>query len=293
MKSNQQIATKVSIVTIIGNVILSLFKLYAGVFAKSGAMISDAVHSASDVFSTLIVILGVKMASKESDKEHPYGHERMECVAALVLAIVLGITGLGIGYSGILKIFAGDRTSLAVPGLLALAAAIISIISKEAMYWYTRGAAKKINSGALMADAWHHRSDALSSIGSMIGILGARLGLPVLDPIASVVICIFILKAAFDVFKDAIDKMMDKACEDEVVDEMCRVISRQEGVMGIDQIKTRLFADKIYVDIEIQADGEETLTKAHTIAQRTHDEIEGAFPRVKHCMVHVNPGRKV
>lgn len=144
-----------------------------------------------------------------------------------------------------------------------------------------------------MADAWHHRSDALSSIGSMIGILGARLGLPVLDPIASVVICIFILKAAFDVFKDAIDKMMDKACEDEVVDEMRRVISRQEGVMGIDQIKTRLFADKIYVDIEIQADGEETLTKAHTIAQRTHDEIEGAFPRVKHCMVHVNPGRKV
>ncbi len=233
------------------------------------------------------------MASKESDKEHPYGHERMECVAALVLAIVLGITGLGIGYSGILKIFAGDRASLAVPGLLALAAAIISIISKEAMYWYTRAAAKKINSGALMADAWHHRSDALSSIGSMIGILGARLGLPVLDPIASVVICIFILKAAFDVFKDAIDKMMDKACEDEVVDEMRRVISRQEGVMGIDQIKTRLFADKIYVDIEIQADGEETLTKAHTIAQRTHDEIEGAFPRVKHCMVHVNPGRKV
>lgn len=275
MKSNQQIATKVSIVTIIGNVILSLFKLYAGVFAKSGAMISDAVHSASDVFSTLIVILGVKMASKESDKEHPYGHERMECVAALVLAIVLGITGLGIGYSGILKIFAGDRTSLAVPGLLALAAAIISIISKEAMYWYTRAAAKKINSGALMADAWHHRSDALSSIGSMIGILGARLGLPVLDPIASVVICIFILKAAFDVFKDAIDKMMDKACEDEVVDEMCRVISRQEGVMGIDQIKTRLFADKIYVDIEIQADGEETLTKAHTIAQRTHEALHG------------------
>lgn len=143
MKSNQQIATKVSIVTIIGNIVLSLFKLYAGIFAKSGAMISDAVHSASDVFSTLIVILGVKMASKESDKEHPYGHERMECVAALVLAIVLGITGLGIGYSGIRKIFSGDTESLAIPGMLALVAAIISIVTKEAMYWYTRAAAKK------------------------------------------------------------------------------------------------------------------------------------------------------
>lgn len=287
--TNIRLAMRVSAVSITGNVLLSAFKLFAGIIANSGAMISDAVHSLSDVFSTFIVIIGVKLSGKESDEKHQYGHERIECVAAILLAVMLAITGIGIGYSGIMKIIDGVGTEPIIPGTLALVAAVVSIAVKEAMFWYTRGAAKKINSGALMADAWHHRSDALSSVGSFVGIFGARLGLPVLDPIASVVICLFILKAAYDIFKDAIRKMTDEACADSVVEDIKRVSLSQEGVLGVDQIQTRLFGNRIYVDIEICADGTVPLKQSHSIAEQVHDAIESAFPAVKHCMVHVNP----
>ena len=174
-------------------------------------------------------------------------------------------------------------------GAIALAAAILSILIKEWMYWYTRKAAKKINSGALMADAWHHRSDALSSIGAFVGILGARMGYPILDPLASVVICLFIGKAASDIFRDAIDKMVDKSCDPETLGKMRSIILEQPGVQNIDLLQTRLFGPKIYVDIEIAADGNLTLREGHEIAQRVHDAMEKEFPLVKHCMVHVNP----
>lgn len=285
----KSIAMRVSVVSIIINLVLSLLKLIAGIFAKSGAMISDAVHSASDVFSTFVVMIGVTMSGKHSDKEHPYGHERMECVASIILAVVLAFTGLGIGVNGIEKITSGDTENLAIPGVAALVAALISIITKEGMYWYTRAAAKKINSGALMADAWHHRSDALSSIGSFVGILGARIGFPVMDPLAGVVICIFIEKAALDIFKDAVDKMVDKSCCDEVVDQMKQVIMNVDNVEGIDDIKTRLFGAKIYVEVEILMDSSHTLVEAHNTAEEVHEAIEKNFSEVKHCMVHVNP----
>ena len=140
-----------------------------------------------------------------------------------------------------------------------------------------------------MADAWHHRSDALSSIGAFIGILGARLGYPVLDPAASVIICLFIAKAAIDIFRDAIDKMVDHSCDNETAEQMKQVIAAISGVEHIDLIRTRLFGSKIYVDIEIAVDGGLTLRKAHAIAENVHLSIEKAFPDVKHCMVHVNP----
>ena len=288
-RSGQQLAMHVSAVTIGWNLVLSAGKLAAGLLARSGAMVSDAVHSASDVFSTVIVMVGVKMAGKAPDDDHPYGHERLECVAALLLAAVLFATGLGIGVSGCQKIFSGAAGSLAVPGALARWAAVLSVIIKEAMYWYTRAAAKKLSSSALMADAWHHRSDALSSVGSFAGILGARLGLPVLDPIASVLICLFILKAAWDIFQDAISKMIDRACPAEVEAQMRTAALEQEGVLGIDRLQTRLFGDRIYVEIDIAADADSTLAEAHTVADRVHDCIEEEFPKVKHCMVHVNP----
>lgn len=287
-KNNEKLAMHVSLVTILGNLVLSVFKLAAGIIAHSGAMVSDAVHSASDVLSTFVVIAGVKLSGKASDKEHPYGHERFECVAAILLAVMLAATGIGIGWAGIRNI-TGDSSALTVPGGLALVAAVISIVSKEAMYWYTRAAAKKIGSSALMADAWHHRSDALSSIGSFVGILGARLGLPVLDPIASVVICVFILKAAFDVFRDAISKMTDRACSDEVENQMRQAVLAQDGVLGVDRLKTRLFGDRVYVEVEISADAQAPLEQAHEVATRVHDAMEDQFPVVKHCMVHVNP----
>lgn len=288
-KTNEQIAMKVSRISIIGNIILSGFKLFAGIFAQSAAMISDAVHSMSDVFSTIIVMIGIKLANKKPDKEHPYGHERFECVAAIVLAAVLFATGAGIGWSGIKKAIAGNYGDLAIPGILALVAAIVSIIVKEAMYWYTRGAAKRINSSALMADAWHHRSDAFSSVGSFAGIFGARLGFPILDPLACIIICLFILKAAIDIFRDAVGKMTDRACDDETIAKMRDLILSQKSVAGIDGLKTRLFGDKIYMDVEIRVDALVRLEEAHLVAQAVHDVIEEQFPRVKHCMVHVNP----
>lgn len=286
---DKKIAMRVSTVSIVVNVMLSIFKLFAGIFAKSGAMISDAIHSASDVFSTFIVIIGVNIANKKSDKEHQYGHERLECIASIILAVILFATGIGIGIDGIKKIMEGNYGNLKIPGVLALIAAVVSIVVKEWMYWYTRSAAKKINSGALMADAWHHRSDALSSIGAFIGIFGARLGFPILDPIASVIICIFIGKAAFDVFKDSIDKLVDKSCDDVIVKKMRTIIMNEDGVIRIDSLRTRLFGAKIYVDIEIAADGSKTLTDTHEIAERVHNVVELNFESVKHCMVHVNP----
>ncbi|WP_334297185.1 cation diffusion facilitator family transporter [Anaerosporobacter faecicola] len=280
---------RVSKVSIIVNVLLSVAKLLAGIVGHSGAIISDSIHSASDVFSTFIVIIGVSIAGKSSDEDHQYGHERLECIASIFLAVVLLATGIGIGYTGITKIISGNYTELAVPGLLALVAAVVSIVVKEWMYWYTRAAAKKINSGALMADAWHHRSDALSSIGAFVGIAGARIGYPVLDSVASVVICVFIAKASFDIFKDSIDKLVDKSCDEEISTKMRKVILAQEGVLGIDSLRTRLFGAKIYVDIEIVADGSKTLNETHHIAEMVHDAVEREFVSVKHCMVHVNP----
>ena len=288
----QRVAKKVSVTTIIGNLILSVLKLIAGIVAHSSAMISDAVHSASDVFSTFVVMIGIKLASKEPDKEHPYGHERLECVAAIVLAMVLFITGLGIGAEALGNIVQGNYNDLQVPGMLALVAAIISIVSKEGMYWYTRINAKRIDSSALMADAWHHRSDAFSSIGALVGIAGARMGFPVMDSIASLVIFLFIVKAAYDIFKDSIDKMVDHSCDEETEKDIFECVIENEDVMGVDLLQTRIFGNKIYVDVEIQVDGSYTLQEAHKIAETVHDNIEKNFPKVKHIMVHVNPAVK-
>ena len=287
--NERKIANKVSFITILGNVLLAVFKLMAGIMANSTAMLSDAIHSASDVFSTIVVIIGIKMASKKADKEHPYGHERLECVAAILLSVVLFITGLGIGTEALKTVLSKNDTEIAVPGILALIAAIVSIVMKEGMYWYTRYYAKKIDSGALMADAWHHRSDAFSSVGALIGIGGARLGFPIMDSIASLVIFVFIIKAAVDIFKDAMDKMIDRSCDEETENQIHACVLNHKGVRGVDMLHTRIFGNKIYVDIEIQVDASYTLKKAHGIANEVHDDIEENFPKVKHIMVHVNP----
>ncbi len=286
-----RVALRVSRNSIVANVLLAAFKLLAGLVAHSAAMVSDAVHTLSDVLSTAVVIVGVKLAGREADKDHPYGHERLECVAALILAAILAITGLWIGIEGVRLILDGDAGQLAVPGVLALIAAVGSIVVKELMYRYTRRAARAIHSGALMADAWHHRSDALSSVGSLVGIAGARLGLPVLDPIASVVISLLIVHAAYGIFRDAVAKMTDRACDDEFVAQVRGVILAHPEVVGIDVLKTRLFGDRVYVDVEICVDGRQSLAITHAIAEQVHDAVETRFPTVKHCTVHVNPSR--
>ena len=290
MEKNTEIAFRVSRVSIFANVALSAVKLLAGLFAHSGAMVSDAVHSLSDVFSTFIVMIGMHLAGKESDKEHPYGHERMECVAAIVLAGILLATGLLIGWKGIQDI--SKPENLQIPGILALAAAVLSVAVKEAMFRYTRKAARQIDSGALMADAWHHRSDALSSVGALVGICGARLGVPVLDPVASIVICLFIAKAAYDIFRDAVNKMVDESADEETETALRSCAMEHPGVMGVDRLMTRKFGNRMYVEMEIAVDGAMPLTAAHTIAEGVHNDIEQQFPKVKHIMIHVNPAEK-
>lgn len=289
MEGFEKKAVQVSVLSILGNGLLTVFKLLAGVFAHSGAMISDAVHSASDIISSVIVIIGVKMSARVSDKDHPYGHERFECVAAIVLAVILLITGLFIGVHAVEKIMDPGQQVAAVPGVLALVAAAVSIACKEGMYWYTRYHARQLDSGALMADAWHHRSDALSSAGALAGILFARMGFPIFDPIASLVICLFIGKAAYDIFKDAVGKMVDRACSEELEADIRACALAQSQVLGVDRFRTRVFGSRVYVDIEICADGQLSLFQGHAIAQQVHDAIEERFPNVKHIMVHVNP----
>ena len=289
-KERQQTAMRISRVSIGANLLLSGVKLIAGILAHSNAMLSDAVHSLSDVLSTFVVMIGVHISGKDADDEHPYGHERYECVAAIILAVMLAVTGAGIGLTGIRTIRSGTD-HLAVPGLLALGAAVVSILVKEAMFWYTKKGADRIGSGALLADAWHHRSDAMSSVGSLIGIAGARLGFPILDPLAGILICFFIFKAAYDIFKDALRKMVDESVEEDIVTELREKILQEEGVLEVDDIRTRVFGARYYVDVEIAADGNQSLSEAHDIAERVHDHMEELFPDIKHIMVHVNPAQ--
>ena len=286
-KDTYAVALKVSRVSVAVNILLSLVKLAAGLLGRSAAMVSDAVHSASDVFSTLIVMVGLRLARKGADRDHEYGHERLESVAAILLAVVLAITGALIGLSGLERVRSGQ--ALPVPSALALGAALLSILVKELMFRYTAQAAKRCSSAALMADAWHHRSDALSSIGSLIGIAGAMLGWPVLDSVAAMVISLFILKAALDIFHDAIRQMTDHAASPQLEQDLAALVERQQGVARLDLLKTRQFGSRIYVDVEFSADGNLTLTQSHAIAQQVHDAIETEYPAVKHCMVHVNP----
>lgn len=288
-QENKKIADKVSYWSIAANVALSIAKLGAGIIGRSQAMISDAVHSASDVFSTVIVIIGMRMSAKEEDEEHRYGHERMECVAANILASVLFATGLMIGYKGIKSILTGEYLTAAAPGRVAIYAAVLSVLVKEVMFHITKNAAKKINSVSLMADAWHHRSDALSSVGSFVGIAASRAGFFLGDPLASLVICLFILKAAVDIYIDSVNKLTDTACDRQTEETIRSCALSVEGVEGVDSLKTRLFGSMIYVDIEISADGSLTLNRAHDIAENVHNEIENLYKNVKHCMVHVNP----
>lgn len=280
---------KISFVGIFGNIVLSSFKLFAGIYGNSSAMVSDAVHSMSDVFATFIAMLGVKLSKRTADENHPYGHERLECLASLLLGVLLFVTGIGIGKVGLTNIFSGDYKNLTPPATIALVAAIVSIVTKEGMYWYTRYYAKLLNSSAFLADAWHHRSDAFSSIGSLVGIGGAMLGYPVLDSVASVVICLFILKVAYDILKTAVNNMLDTSCGEEYDQKLKSFIAGQEGVVCVDMLRSRSFGNMVYVDLEMEVDGEIPLRQAHAIAERVHANVEAHFPEVKHIMIHINP----
>ncbi len=280
-------AYKVSIITIVINIGLCLFKLIAGVIGNSQSMISDAIHSGSDVLSTIIVLIGIKLSKKESDKEHPYGHEKFESLSAVILGIILLLTGISLGISGIKNIW--SKPTIVTPSLIALIAAVLSIAIKEWMYHYTVKVGKKLNSDALIADAWHHRSDAISSIGSLVGISLSMVGFVFGDVLASIVISIFIGASAINILKESVNRIIDSSADDLTIEKITNILKEEKEIRNIDSLKTRLFGSKIYVDLEISLDKQLTLEKSHDIAEKIHLKIEDNIDNCKHCMVHVNP----
>lgn len=283
---NYKLAVRVSTVTIIANVILALFKIIAGIVGHSSAILADGVHTLSDVLTTLIALIGIKIASKEADSEHPYGHERYESVFAKIVSILLLLTGVFLGYESIKILFKGEFTQ---PGKIALIAALLSVVVKEIMYWYTIKAAKKIKSISMEADAWHHRSDAFSSIGTFVGVLGARLGFPALDPIAGIVVSIFIIKIGVELYMKSVSELVDESASDEIIKQIEEKTMSVEGVKGIESLKTRMAGNTVYVDLEILVDGEITVKKGHDISEMVHDKIEDEIEEINHCMVHIEP----
>ena len=284
--NDYKLGKKVSIYTIILNILLSISKLIAGILGRSSAMIADSIHTIADVITTVIVILGLNISNKDADKDHPYGHEKFESALAKLISIILFATGAFIGYKALKGLIQGQYSQ---PGGIALMAAALSIIVKELMYWYTIKTARKIQSIGMEADAWHHRSDAFTSIGTFIGILGARFGLAFLDPLAAIIVSIFIMKVGVDLYIKSINELVDKAADQPTIDHIKLIIYSVKGVEHINDLKTRIFGNKIYVDLSIAVNKDISVEDGHLIAENVHDAIENGVPSVKHCMVHIEP----
>ena len=288
----QNLALRVSRINIFNNIVLAVSKISIGVVAHSAALLNDGVNNAGDVISSVIASEGIAAAGKDSDAEHQYGHERLESVAAILLSGIIMVVGLGLLVDGVSSIIKKSYLNRPIPGVLAVIAAIISIVVKEIMFLYTRWAAKKTESSALLASSWDSQSDVLATTGGLVGIVFARMGYPIADSIAAIIIALFILRVGVQVFRDGADQMVDRACKEETVQQIRSVILDQEGVRGLDLLRTRTFGSRCYVDVEISADGLQSLVDAHSIAERVHHAIEKNFPQVKHCMVHVNPSKQ-
>lgn len=268
------------------NFLLGSVKLAAGLWGRSSAMVADAAHSYSDCASTVAVIAGLKMASKSADDDHPYGHEKYELIFANILSILLGLTAVKIGYDALMVIAHG---SYQVPGLAPLLAAVFSVAVKEVMYRLTLRKAKKIGSVAMEADAWHHRSDALSSVGAFVGILGARLGLPVLDPVTGLLVSILVLKVAIDLYRKSVSGLVDSSTDAETVTRIQQLLADMDGIEEVSGLKTRVFGASAYADVTIKVDGAMTVEEGHDIATLAHNKIEANLPKIKHIMVHIEP----
>lgn len=286
-----KIIFKVSILSIIVNVLLTVFKIIFGVLFNSFSLVSDAIHSLSDVFSTFVVMIGAFYAKKESDDDHNYGHEKFESVAGIFLSLFLMAFAV-LTLSSAVRVFfeiINNTNEYISPSKFALIAAFVSIVTKELMFRYTVNIAEKIKSPALKADAWHHRSDALSSIASFIAIIGSLIGFNICDPIGSVIICILIFKVALDILKESVNQITDKAAPSLLTESISSSILENSDVLSIVEIKTRAHASKLYVDVSITVDKNISVYEGHEIAEKIHDDIENKFEDVLHMNVHVEP----
>ena len=284
---------KVTIIGSIVNVLLLVMKFVAGVLGHSSAMIADAVHSLSDFLTDIVVLVFVKISGKPKDKSHEYGHGKFETLALTIIGLVLVVVALGIISNGVTKIddfFEGQE--LEAPGMLALWAAVASIVMKEAVYRYSIIKARKLDSQALEANAWHHRSDALSSIGTLVGIGGAILlgqKWVILDPIASVIVGVFIGKVAFDLLKNGVGDLTDKALPESVEQEILQMVSEVENVGNPHNLKTRRIGNHYAIELHIKMDGNITLTEAHDKATEIENLLRSKYGKETHIGVHVEP----
>ena len=285
-------AVRVSRVSIAGNIFLFLFKLTVGLVSRSAALLSDAVHSAADVFSVFIVLWGIRLAAKAPDAEHPYGHERFECLAAMLLSFILGVTGLFIGKSAAQGLMSAPAEAPMLPSAAALLAAGVSVLLKEGLFRYTRRYARRLGSAALMAHARHHRSDAMATAAVFIGVGGSRLGLVRTESAASLLVCCFIFKAAVDIFRDAAEKLVDRSCPETLCRELLACAQGVAGVLGAACPRSREFGNRVCAELEISADALLTLAEADALADTVRRRIEAAFPVVKHLTVIVFPTKK-
>ena len=287
METRYEEADKVTIQSILWNIFLTIIKIFAGIFGKSSAMISDGLHSASDIISSVGVLIGNKIAKTPNDKEHNYGHEKAETLVSFLLSILLIIVSLKIGWGALQSLFNLD--SVQVPTLLPLIVSIISIGIKEYQYRITIRIANRINSPSLKADAWHHRSDALSSIAAFIGIGGAMLGFKALDPIASIVVALFVSKVGFDILKDSTNELMDYSIDDEQEEQIRKIAEKIDGVINLGELRTRKHGAMAYVDLTICVNKDLTVLEGHELAHKIEKYIINEMKFVKGITVHVEP----
>jgi len=284
----RRIVLKVSIVTIVVNLLLTAVKFTFGIMFDNLSVISDALHSGSDLFTSFLIILAVFLSSPKRDKKHNYGHEKVEPLATLFLSLILGAVAIYLAWQGIEGLISPSATEL---NWYLIGTVVISLVAKEWMFWYEMHYAKKYKSEILRADAWHSRSDSLSSIAVLIGLVAsAFIHTNIVESIAVLVVSIMILKVAFDIMRPAINQLVDKAASEETYNKIKEIASGINGVESVDELRTRMFGNKIYVDIEIAVSGKLTVEQSHEIAQSVHDILEATESlQIKHCMVHVNP----
>lgn len=287
METRYEEASKVTIQSIVWNIILTFIKVFAGVVGKSSAMVADGLHSASDIISSVGVLIGNKIAITPHDKEHNYGHEKAETLVSFLLSILLIVVSLKIGWGALQSLF--NLSSVQVPTVLPLIVSIISIAIKEYQFRITIKVANKINSPSLKADAWHHRSDALSSIAAFVGIGGAMLGFKALDPIASIAVALFVAKVGFDILKDSANELMDYSIDDEQEDQIRQIAEKTKGVINLGELRTRKHGAMAYVDLTICVNKDLTVLQGHEIAHEIEEYIINEMQFVKGITVHVEP----
>ena len=275
------------------NFLLVIFKFIAGILGHSAAMIADAVHSLSDFATDIVVLIFTRISNKPQDKNHDYGHGKYETLATAIIGIVLFAVGASICWNGlqaIQTVWQGGR--LPAPGMLAFAGAIISIVSKELIYRYTIHVGRKINSSAVIANAWHHRSDAFSSIGTAIGIGGAIVlgeSWSVLDPMAAVVVSFFIMKVAVQLLKPCVDELTEKSLPDEIEKEIRLIAENTPGVSAIHNLRTRRIGNHYAIEMHVRMDGHLTLYEAHAKASVIENKLKEKYGNETHVGIHVEP----